>query len=70
MNIAHNIRNAFVSILAVRLFFLGEATAMDKDDVFDAGYQVGQVFYYLVVNTIFEGGIPPDPFDTLNINKQ
>jgi hypothetical protein len=38
MNIAHNIRNAFVSILAVRLFFLGEATAMDKDDVFDAGY--------------------------------
>ena len=41
---------------------------MTTADVYNAGYSLGQVFYYLVVDQTYADGIPPDPFDTLYDN--
>lgn len=69
MNFAHNIKNAFQSYLQVRNFFSGQANDMTVKDIENAGFSLGQIFYYLVVDSSYVNGVPPDPFDTLMVNN-
>jgi len=65
MNFTHNAGLAFFSFLNVRAFFTGAATDMTLVDIYNAGYSLGQVFFYLIVDQTYASGVPPDPYDTL-----
>ncbi len=69
MNFTHNVKNAFQSFLQVRNFFAGQANDMTVNDIGNAGFSLGQIFYYLVVDSTYADGVPPDPFDTLMVNN-
>jgi len=68
MNFTHNAGLAFLSFLNVKAFFAGLAADMTVTDVYNAGFSFGQIFYYLVVDSTYTNGIPPDPYDTLYEN--
>lgn len=65
MNLTHNAGLAFQAILSVKAFFAGQASNMGTADVYTAGYSVGQIIFYLLVDSSNTFGVPPDPYDTL-----
>jgi hypothetical protein len=38
---------------------------MGTADVYTAGYSIGQIVFYLFVDSSNTFGVPPDPYDTL-----
>ena len=68
MTFTHNAGLAFFSFLSVKDFFAAAAADMSVADVYNAGFSLGQIFYYLVVDSTYTNGVPPDPFDTLYNN--
>jgi hypothetical protein len=41
---------------------------MTEADIFNAGLSLGQILFYLLVDSTYVDGVPPDPFDTLIIH--